>query len=88
MTEDELRECIEIGHEIDFKYQGKWYGINYEYLDDERVYIIFYEGYNEQSIHRVHTVDELIKINYNGITVMEMLESFPDNAKADILRIF
>ena len=34
MTKEQLREYVECGHEIEFKYKGKEYSITYWYPDD------------------------------------------------------
>ncbi|MBR1375901.1 MAG: hypothetical protein IJ566_07425 [Cardiobacteriaceae bacterium] len=85
MTKEELADYISHGHEIDFKYKNKWYGINYELTKDDRLFISFYEGHNELSEHLVKTVDALVDIRYKGVTVMEMLEALGDEEEAEKL---
>ena len=80
MTREELREYIECGDEIEWKYQDKWYAITFARNDKNELCISFYEAYQEP-IH-VYTFDELINIKYNGVTVMEMLESLGDEEAA------
>ena len=86
MTKQELWEYTEEGHEIEWKYQDKWYSIVYGEDENKQIYFSVCEFYQEPV--EVYTFDEMINIQFNGVTVMEMLETFPDNAKTDILRIF
>ena len=83
MTKEELSDYISHGHEIEFRYKCKWYGINYELTKDDRLFISFYEGHNELSEHLVKTVEALINIRYNGVTVMEILESLGNEEEAE-----
>ncbi len=46
MRKEELKELIELGHEIEFKYKGKKYSITY-YNDKRKNYISFCEFYKE-----------------------------------------
>ncbi|WP_302296831.1 hypothetical protein [Mitsuokella multacida] len=75
MTREELSEYIQQGREIEFCYKGKMYSITYspEGQDD---YISFCEFYQEPS--DVKTIDELIHLKRNGVSVIEMLESLSD----------
>ena len=80
MTKEELREYIECGDEIEYKYQEKWYSITFARDDKNERWISFCE-FHQEPIH-VKTFDELINIKYNGVTVMEMLESLGDEEAA------
>ncbi len=75
MTREELSEYIHQGREIEFCYKGKMYSITYspEGQDD---YISFCEFYHEPS--DVKTIDELMHLKRNGVSVIEMLESIGD----------
>lgn len=76
MTKEQLFKYISEGREIDFEYRGKKYSITYSpsWEDD---YISFCEYYQYTS--DVKTPDELIKVEREGTTVLEMLESISDD---------
>lgn len=79
MTKEYLEELIKCGHEIEFKYNGKGYSITY-YGDDRKDYISFCEYHKYTS--DVATIDELFKVQRDGVTVLEMWESL-DEEKSD-----
>jgi len=75
MTKAQLFGYIAEGREIDFEYNGKKYSITYSpsWEDD---YISFCEYYQYTS--DVKTPEELINVERDGVTVLQMLESLPD----------
>ncbi len=76
MTVEELREYVERGSDIEFEYKGKQYSITWSDLVDKNDCIYFYEFYKESTA--VKTVDELLKVERDGITVEEMITSCKD----------
>ncbi|MBQ9601073.1 MAG: hypothetical protein IJR46_03590 [Neisseriaceae bacterium] len=80
MTKEELFQLTEVeGNEIEFKYQNKWYSITYWEYEINKYGFSFCEFY--QKPVDVYSFDELISIKYNGVTVMEMLESLDEDAE-------
>ena len=75
MNLDQLREYVSEGREIEFKFNGKKYSITYGVIDDKDV-ISFCEFYQETT--EVETVNELIKVERDGVTVLHMLESITE----------
>jgi hypothetical protein len=75
MNLDQLREYVSEGREIEFKFNGKKYSITYGVIDDKDV-ISFCEFYQETT--EVETVDELLKVERDGVTVLHMLESITE----------
>lgn len=75
MNLDQLREYVSEGREIEFKFNGKNYSITYGVIDGKNV-ISFCEFYQETT--EVETVDELIKVERDGVTVLHMLESITE----------
>ena len=75
MDLDQLREYVSEGREIEFKFNGKKYSITYGVIDDKDV-ISFCEFYQETT--EVETVDELLKVERDGVTVLHMLESITE----------
>ena len=75
MNLDQLREYVSEGREIEFKFNGKKYSITYGVIDCKNV-ISFCEFYQETT--EVETVDELIKVERDGVTVLHMLESITE----------
>ena len=75
MNLDQLREYVSEGREIEFKFNGKMYSITYGVIDGKDV-ISFCEFYQETT--EVETVDELIKVERDGVTVLHMLESITE----------
>ena len=75
MNLDQLREYVSEGREIEFKFNGKKYSITYGVIDDKDV-ISFCEFYQETT--EVETVDELLKVERDGVTVHHMLESITE----------
>lgn len=75
MRISELKDYIEFGNEIEFIYKDKKYSITYGTIKGEDV-ISFCEAYKESV--EVKTVDELLDLNYNGISVKEMKESLTE----------
>lgn len=70
-----LKDYIDIGHEIEFKYRGKMYSITY-YSDGRKNYISFCEFYKEPL--DVSSVDELLEKEYNGYFIKDILEELDD----------
>lgn len=75
MNLDQLREYVSEGREIEFEFNGKKYSITYGVVDGKDV-ISFCEFYQETT--EVETVDELIKVERDGVTVLHMLESITE----------
>ena len=76
MTREELLNYLKYGREIEFKYCEKMFSITYSPADQES-YISFCEFYQEPI--DVKTPQEVPDIIYEGITVMEMLQSITEN---------
>ncbi len=76
MNTQELSEYVSQGREIEFEYKGKKYSITYGVLDGKEV-ISFCQFYQETT--EVTSVDELIKVAREGVTVQEMLESLSED---------
>lgn len=76
MNKEQLIDYVTHGREIEFKYNGKKYSITYapEGVED---YISFCEFYKETS--DVKTVDELVNVTREGVTVLQMLESLTED---------
>ena len=75
MTAEELKDYVSCGREIEFEYNGKRYSITYgEFAPDGE--ISFCEFYKEST--EVMSVEELLKVERNGITVEEMLANCPE----------
>lgn len=75
MTKLELKELINLGHEIEFTYNKKNYSITY--YNDDRINFISFCEFNKETTD-VSNSDELCKIRRNGVRVLEMLESLSD----------
>ncbi|MBR6821612.1 MAG: hypothetical protein IKM87_00425 [Clostridia bacterium] len=75
MTKDLLKEYVDCGREIEFKYNDKMYSITYGIIDEEEV-ISFCEFYKETT--EVKTFEELIKVSRDGVTVLQMWESLTE----------
>ena len=75
MTEALLKEHVDCGREIEFKYNDKMYSITYGIIDDEEV-ISFCEFYKETT--EVKTFEELIEVSRDGVTVLQMWESLTE----------
>ena len=75
MNKEQLFYYIEHGREIVFKYKGKKYSITYSPEGVEN-YISFCEFYKETS--DVKTVDELVNVTREEVTVLQMLESLTE----------
>ena len=75
MNLDQLREYVSEGREIEFKFNGTKYSITYGVIDGKNV-ISFCEFYQETT--EVETVNELIKVERDGVTVLHMLESITE----------
>jgi hypothetical protein len=75
MNKEQLADYVAHGREIEFKYNGKMYSITYSPVGMED-FISFCEFYQEPI--DVKTVDELIKVTWDGVTVLQMLESLSE----------
>lgn len=75
MTKEQLIDYVNSGREIEFQFQRKKYSITYSPAGEED-YISFCEFYKETS--DVKTVEELMQVTRNGISVIQMLESITD----------
>lgn len=76
MNKEILIDYIECGREIEFKYKDKMYSITYG-SSEMRDYISFCEFYKEPT--NVTTIDDLLEVSRDGITVLEMWESLSEN---------
>ena len=76
MNKEQLKYYVTHGREIEFKYNGKKFSITYspQGIDD---FISFCEFYKETS--DVKTVEELMSVTRNGISVIQMLESITED---------
>ena len=75
MTKDLLKDYLDCGREIEFKFNNKMYSITYGIIDDEEV-ISFCEFYKETT--EVKTFNELIEVTRDGVTVLQMWESLTE----------
>lgn len=72
MTKNLLAEYVACGREIEFKYNNKMYSITYSPADQDD-FISFCEFYKEPT--NVKTVDELLEVSREGVSVLQMWES-------------
>ncbi|MBR4395678.1 MAG: hypothetical protein IKT01_04745 [Eubacteriaceae bacterium] len=75
MNKDLLKDYVDCGREIEFKFNNKMYSITYGIIDDEEV-ISFCEFYKETT--EVKTFNELIEVTRDGVTVLQMWESLTE----------
>ncbi len=76
MNKEQLISYIKGGREIEFQYKGKKYSITYGVIDDKEV-ISFCEFY--QFTTEVESAEELLEVERDGVTVLEMLEAVSDD---------
>ena len=76
MSRDELLDYLDSGREIEFKWNGKMYSITYGRINGRRV-ISFCEFYKEST--EVETPDELLKVERNNTTVLDMLQALTED---------
>ncbi len=76
MTKDLLKEYIDCGREIEFKYNDKMYSITYGISDNEEV-ISFCEFDKETT--EVESFDELLEVSRDGVTVLQMWEHLTED---------
>ena len=76
MTKEQLINYVSHGREIKLKYNGKMYSITYS-PQGEDDYISLCEFYKETT--DVHSVEELLEVHRDGITVKQMLESLTED---------
>lgn len=72
MTKELLREYIDSGREIEFKYNDKMYSITYGTIDEKEV-ISFCEFYKKSV--EVDNFEELTELKYADVSVLEMWQS-------------
>lgn len=77
MTKDLLKEYVDCGREIEFRYKDKMYSITYGIIDDEEV-ISFCEFYKETT--EVKNFEELLEVSRENVTVLQMWESLTEEA--------
>lgn len=75
MTKELLKDYVECGNEIEFKFNDKMYSITYGTVDEKEV-ISFCEFYKETT--EVETFDKLLEISRDGVTVLQMWESLTE----------
>ena len=75
MTKELLKDYIDCGREIEFKYNEKMYSITYSPADQED-FISFCEFYKEPT--NVKTFEELLEVSRDGVTVLQMWESLTE----------
>ena len=76
MNKQQIIELVNSGREIEFIYDQKKYSITYGVIDGTEV-ISFCEFYKEST--EVKTVDELLELKINGVSVEEMFLSITDD---------
>lgn len=76
MTKSSLFEYIDQGREIEFQYNEKKYSITYGEYRGKDV-ISFCEFYQEST--EVTTIDELLSVTRDGVSVSEMWESISED---------
>lgn len=76
MTVDKLKDYIECGNEIEFKFNGKDYSITYGTFDGKEM-ISFCEFYQETT--EVSTFEDLLEVSRDGATVLQMWESLSED---------
>lgn len=76
MSKDELRDYLDSGREIEFKWNGKMYSITYGKINGRSV-ISFCEFYKDST--EVETPDELLNVKRDNTTVLDMLESLTED---------
>ena len=76
MTLDKLRDYIECGNEIEFKYNGKECSRTYGIFDGKEM-ISFCEFYQETT--EVDTIEDLLKVSRDGTTLLQMWQSLSEN---------
>lgn len=69
MTKELLKDYIDCGREIEFKYNGKMYSITYSPADQDD-FISFCEFYKEPT--NVKSFDELLQVSRESVTVLQM----------------
>lgn len=72
MNKDELKELIDLGHELEFNYNKKRYSICQGKLNGKHV-ISFCE-YDKETTE-VDTFDELCEVQRDGVKVIDMIIS-------------
>jgi hypothetical protein len=77
MTKNQIKVYIDCGREIEFKYDGKMYSITYGKINGQHV-ISFCEFYKETT--EATSAEEILAIERNGKSVLDMLEGLPDDA--------
>ena len=83
MTKDEFQQYILEGHDIEWKYNGIDFGLIPRDEDDSgRDCISVYRGHTGP-LYYVYSFDELINVEFYGVTVMEMFESLGDEEEAE-----
>lgn len=75
MTKEVLKDYIDCGREIEFKYNEKMYSITYSPADQED-FISFCEFYKEPT--NVKTFEELLEVSRDDVTVLQMWESLTE----------
>lgn len=75
MTKKLLKEYVDCGREIEFKYNDRMYSITYS-PEDQDDFISFCEFYKEPT--NVKTFDELLEVTREGVTVLQMWESLTE----------
>ncbi|MBR3004275.1 MAG: hypothetical protein IKH67_04310 [Lachnospiraceae bacterium] len=75
MTKDLLKDYIDCGREIEFKYNENMYSITYSPADQED-FISFCEFYKKPT--NVKTFEELLDVSRDGATVLQMWESLTE----------
>ncbi len=76
MKKEALINYLECGREIEFKYKGKMYSITFSPADMDD-FISFCEFYQEPT--NVKTIEDVLKISRDGVTVLEMWESLSED---------
>ena len=72
MKVSRLKELLKEGHEIEFDYKGKRYGLTWSDVDGEEGVMAFYE-FNKDDIASKN-IDEILSAEYHGLKVADIIE--------------
>lgn len=75
MTKQQLKDYIDCGNEIEFKYNGKMFSITYCEIDGNEL-ISFCEFYQETT--EVSSFGDLLNVKRDGVSVLQMWESLTE----------
>lgn len=78
MKVSRVKELLSQGHEFEFEYNGKRYGLTWSDLEGDKNILCFYE-FDSDNVVESSDIDEVLSATYNGCKISDIIETLDEN---------